>query len=239
MLLGLVGEKDILDPGPSLVRESSHRLGSYCPRMDADLADHDVFDAGDRHQGGPWPEGFWRSETRRAVLVGRQDPGDDLLKQLVEVYPDLRCLMLSARLDKALRWGAILGKGRICHLGGRQYPRPQCEEMRRTQRLIPANDLDLETAVRSVQHETAPTPLLVSLHLDVLQPNLVPEVEGVGLFGTDHAGLRRAMDAVDGGRVVAFEVVAPLLEKSTNSLTALTAAQYLRDNILTWWNRRQ
>lgn len=215
-------------PGEA-IREASRHLTSFSPRLDRDLAHLDVVDL-----GAPDGDRAWFSETRRGLVASGTQPG--LPGRLHSAHPDLTVLVFSAAVAQVLRWGASLGRGRAYALGSRVYDRPTRDEVRNTQRLLPLDELCLETAARTAVEESGNAPLWISLDLDVLEPHLVPGVPIPAPGGCSLPTLRSALRAIPGERVIGFEIGGyPPVEERANFLTALTAAELLRDNILVWW----
>ena len=221
-------------PWGSGVRKASEVVGSFSPRLDLDLADLAPYDA-----GGPEQAPALRPGVRRALITGTDRSSFEKLSQ----HPDICVLVFSDTLKSCCEWWWKLGQGRVYALGGRAYSRSERDAVRDTQRLLPLAEVDLVVAARTAALESGAVPLWVSVNLDVLQPQAVPRGE-YNYFnppgGVDLDTLRTALAALPGERILGFEVTGVQLDDEgwvspANFLSALTAAELLRDNILTWW----
>lgn len=219
---------ELLAPGRE-VREASHRLGSFCPRLDRDLVDADVVDLGSPDPAGPPPA----APTRRAALRGETEPGSPI--GLDASQEQSRVLVLSGSLGDALAWSELLGPGRVYALGGRAYSKASRDALRMRQRLLPLHEVDLKTATLSAVEESEGFPLWIWLHLDLLSASLAPGVAPLAPGGASLETVRAALEAVPGGRVMGFTIAGYPGPEDRNAFIALTAAELLRDNILTWW----
>jgi hypothetical protein len=210
-------------------RRLLERLGSFSPRLNRDLGVVNPRDGGEPSQAGPL-----RGGVRRSTLVEGQ--GQLLPRQLRAAYPDACVLIVAATLVAAAEtWGEGLDAGRVFAIGARSYTAAQRDLLRGRQRLLPLAEVDLLVAARTASLESGYAPLWLVVDLQVLAPHLVPEGLPPAPGGATLEALRSALEAVPGKRVVGFEVTGfPHLE-GRNSLTALTGAELLRDNILTWW----
>lgn len=218
---------ELMAPGRA-VREASRCLTSFSPRLDRDLAELDVVDLGELHEQGPCSP-----QTRRGMVVNGLPP--DFPVKVRAIHPDVAVLVFSAGLSQVLQWGALLGPGRAYAIGGRAYSRSARDEVRNTQRLLPPFEVPLETAAYTAVQESAGAPLWVSVSLDVLEPALVPGVLAPP-GGVSLETLQAALRVIPGIRVIGFEIRDfPAGDEKANFLTALTAAELLRDNILVWW----
>lgn len=214
----------LLAPGDE-ARELSHRLGSYSPRYDKDLAS-----VGPRDGGQPERAGEWRGERRLAVLsaAGRA-VGPERVQR---AHSQARVLCLEGTLEAAADlWGAVLPPGTVVALGCRRYSRSQRDLMRNRQRLLPAHELDLTTAVRSALAESPEATFWVRVGLDVLEGY----GQAVASGGVRFAELREALDVIPGAQVLGFEIVGFPEAPGRNLERALTGVELLRDNILSWW----
>jgi arginase family enzyme len=221
---------ELTAPGPE-VRQASHRLGSFSPRLDRELAELAPLDVGEpRADLGAPPLG---SAVRRAML--RETAPPFAVEALPGSQTSLRVLALGGTLQEACHWGELLGPGRVYALGGRAYDRASRDFLRSTQRLLPWHEIDLKTAVLSAVKESGADPLWVSLGLDLLAPHLVPGVAAVAPGGATLEALQAALETIPGERVIGFAVTGYPDSANRNEFTALTAAELLRDNILTWW----
>jgi hypothetical protein len=210
-------------------RRLLERLGSFSPRLNRDLRVVNPRDGGEPSQAGPL-----RCGVRRAALI--EGHGQLLPGQLRAVYPEVCVLIFAATLVTAAEtWGEGLEAGRVFALGGRSYTAAQRDLLRAGQRLLPLADVDLLVAARTASLESGDAPLWLIVDLQVLAPHLVPEGQPLAPGGATLEALRSALAAVPGQRVVGFEVTGFPHLAGRNSLTALTGAELLRDNILTWW----
>ncbi len=219
---------ELYAPGPFL-RELSQQVGSFSPRLDRDLADLRVWDGGEPESAPPLEQG-----TRRAALL--HGGGHLTPVQLLEAHPEASVLLYAGTLLSATSvWAAALPVGRLYAIGGRTYTREQRDVLRDQQRLLPLAEVSPRLATRSALSESGDSPLFVVVDLAVLEPSLLGSQHPLASGGATLGGLREALEAIPGERVVGFEIgglPAPIEE---NLLAALTAAELLRDNILTWW----
>lgn len=217
---------ELMATGPE-VREASHRLGTFSPSLDRDLADLLVTDAGDPDLGRPFS-----ADLRRAVLIDRREvswPGQ------ASAFPSMRALVVAGDLCLAESWSQALGPGQVWAVGARAYSRQQRDQIRSSQRLLPLHEVELTVALRTAVLESEEEPLWVVVDLNVLHAHLVPGVTCPTPEGASLSTLKQALAAVPGERVVGFELVGYPGFGGRNNFTALTAAELLRDNILTWW----
>jgi hypothetical protein len=221
-------------PGPE-VREASHQLGTFSPRLGSDLADLAVRDAGDSAK----TVGVV-SRIRRGHLCSKSDglpqEGIDPCRART-AFPEARLLDFSGCAAQAVAAGAIWGPGRVYSLGARRYSRETRDQLRNQQRLLPLHEIALQTATLSALQECGNSPLWIRLHLDILQPHLVPGVIAPAAGGASLEALRAALESIPGERVAGFEILGYPQPAGRNRLIALTAAELLRDNILVWWAR--
>lgn len=203
-------------------RQAWDQLGSWSARLDRELGELTVVEQ-QHHAVSP--------AVRQAFLCAQ--PCD--VSPLLSIYPELRALCWGGSLAGALGHASTLGKGRVYALGGRAYSFQQRDALRAEQRLLPLHEVALEVAARSAVEESGHSPLWISLGLDVLAPFLLPELAAPAAGGASLETLRASLEAVPGERVVGFEVTGYRPIEKRIPVTALTAAELLRDNILVWW----
>ena len=219
------GRVALIAPGEE-IRRASDRIGSYSLRLDRDLSSYAVFDDGE-------PDGNREltPESRWALL----DDSNDIRLRFGSVPQTGRVIVFSGSSSLAAAWGSILGKGRVYAVGSRTGSPTLSKLLRDEQRFLPLTEVDPTVAVRSAVDESDSAPLWLCVHLGVLAPHLVPGVMPVAPGGMGLDGLRAALDAIPGHRVIGFEILGYPEPGHRNELIALTAAELLRDNILTWW----
>lgn len=170
------------------------------------------------------------SRCSRHIFVGHQPA--EVLTHLPE---DGRVLFLGAAAEPAVQMGRTLGSGRVTACGLVDYSRPQRDELRRKQRLLPAFELDFETAVRTAGLENGECPLLVSLHLGLFASNYVPNVDESSYKGLDPKVYFSSLGYFPKERVVAFHLWGGP-ESEHDRRTSKLGAEILRDSILHWWS---
>lgn len=236
------------------VREASHLLETYVPRLDRDLVELGVFDGGDLPVDEPEElraglSGLDLNGVKPVFLGGDHTISTFTVERMAELFPDLCVLSFDAHADAYLEYegdhfahatwarrvGEHLGEGRVFLVGARAYTREERDWFSHRQRLLPIFEVDLETAVRTVAAEVGPRPLYVSIDVDVLDPAWAPGVGNPEGLGATYRELRSSLDVLKESQVVAFDVVEVIGGLDPSGRTALTGAELLRDNILTWW----
>lgn len=219
---------ELYAPGPQL-RELSQQLGSFSPRLDRDLADLEVWDGGEPESGAPLA-----ADSRRAALL--HSGGQLTPAQLLQAHPEAHVLLYAGALLSATTvWAPALPCGRLFAIGGRTYSREQRDTLRNSQRLLPLAEVDLRTATLSALQESGDAPLFVVIDLAVVAASELASTRPLAPGGAALAALRQALESLPGQRVVGFEICGLPAPIEENLLAALTGAELLRDNILTWW----
>lgn len=210
------------------VRAESHRLGTFCPRLDRDLSELAPFDAGSSFVPVPPPI---KLATLTDVAHSKERMG-----QLVALYDDIVLISFAGQVQTLCDdWAPRLGRGHIVGIGARTYTRTQRDQMRLNQRFLPLTEIDPLTAARSAVLEHDEAPLWIAVELDILAAHLVPGIPPLAPGGITFTELQLALAAIPGHRVRGFDIIGLPEPCERNTLSILTGVQLLRDNILTWW----
>lgn len=167
----------------------------------------------------------------RQVFVGHQP------SEVLDALPDdVRVLFLGTTAEPVMDMGRSLGSGRVTACGLQHYSQAERDELRNTQRLLPAFEMDFETAIRTAGLENGECPLLVSLHLSLFDANSVPDIIESSLKGLDPKTYFSSLRHFPKEQIVAFHLWgAP--ETGEDRRTFNLGAEILRDSILHWWSK--
>ncbi len=243
---------------PQRVREASDVLEEYSLALDADLADHPFYDAGDIAPAFGNVERSLdriREMARRVVEMGKVPlmiGGEHLVTWPVfqavrERYPDVRVIHLDAHADlradylgerlshaTALRLVADeLPPGRVFQLGIRSATRDEVAYARERTVFHPGRVLEpLRAEVLPALDGDAP--IYVTIDIDVCDPAFAPGTGTPEPGGITSAELLAAIRAFGGRRVVGFDIVeiAPGLDPTER--TVVLGAKALREAILSF-----
>lgn len=220
---------ELYAPGP-LLRELSQQGGSFSPRLDRDLADLDIWDGGEIESAAPLDP-----PTRRAALL--HGGGQLTPEQLLAAHPAASVLLYAGTLLAASSvWASSLPSGRLYAIGGRSYTREQRDLVRGRHRLLPLAEVSPPVATLSALSECGEDdPLFVLVDMAVLNAAQLGSTRPLAPGGATFEELRQALETIPGRRVVGFEICGLPAPIEENLLAALTGAELLRDNILTWW----
>lgn len=245
--------------GSRAIRGESYGIETYSPRLDADLSDCAVFDAGD-------PELCIGDSERALSEIGRLSGeildagklpvmlgGEHLVtlaavREAAKRYPEL-CILhfdahtdlredyLGARLSHATvlrRCWELTGDGRIFQFGIRSGLREEFQWARQHTVLHPFDLEGLGQAVGSLKGK----PVYLTVDLDVLDPSVFP---GTGTPEPDGVSFRQLAEAlqtvVSGSRSCGYRIVgcdmvelAPALDAS--GVSTIVACKLLRELLL-------
>jgi len=235
---------------PAEVRIASDSIESYSARIDRDLLDIDLADAGDISL-----EKLTAEETIEAIAIATARlaatrakvvtfGGDHSIsigtsRGLRAVYTDLVHLVYDAHMDMRPSYdGSDLSHacgtrhmamaGPTCVLGVRSGSR---EEYTDADKMLTAwsEDLAVPKAMTSAMKSA---PVFVSVDMDVLDPSILPGTGNPEPGGPTYREMRDALLGLKGARVVGidFVEVAPAIDSS--GLSPVVAAELARDAIL-------
>lgn len=244
--------------GPQRVREASDVLEEYSLALDADLAGHPFYDAGDVVTAFGNVERSLdrvREMARRVVGMGKiplMIGGEHLVTWPVfqavrERYPDVRVIHLDAHADlradylgerlshaAAIRLVAEeLPPGRVYQFGIRSATGDEVAYARERTVFHPGR------VIEPLRDEVLPQlpedlPLYVTIDIDVCDPAFAPGTGTPEPGGITSGELLAAIHALRGRRVVGFDVVeiAPGLDPTER--TVVLGAKVVRDAILSF-----
>jgi agmatinase len=244
---------------PPRIRAASDSIESYCPRLDADLADHPFVD----HGNLPVPEASAGGEAcvtaisealarlpARGLVIG----GDHLvayapLRRALEHHPDLRILHIDAHTDLRAQWDGerynhatvlrcvldvMPATARLYQWGIRSGLREEFALQRDDPRIVSvANTAEAGLALaRSLAAD--PAPVYVTLDADGLDPSQLPGTGTPEPGGLSYDAVESALVELARGRapVVGADLVevAPTLDPS--GVTDVVAARLARTLLL-------
>ncbi len=235
------------------MRGDSFGLETYSPWQDKDLADYNVFDAGDLTLSISNTETALSpiEETARTIIKDGKLPfmigGEHLvtlgaLRAARDFYPDLHIIHFDAHADlresylgESLshacvirRAWEILGDGRIHQFGIRSGERAEFQWAKTHTRLHHFNFEGLEETLA----EIGGAPVYLTLDLDVLDPSVLPGTGTPEPGGVCFAELIRAIEIVSRANIVGCDIVelCPVYDQSGAS-TAV-ALKILREMLL-------
>lgn len=207
------------------VREASQFLSSFSPRVDQDLRDFPPADTSESTC-------LLGEGSKRLALIGGG------LQEVVDLAAEsmkLQVLLLSSQARPAVELGRSLGPGKVWTVGAWECSRAERDELRRTQRLLSLAEMTLERALRACADEIGAQSLLVSLHLDLFDASVLPEVATATFQGVQPRELFRCLCALRERPPEAFQIWGGPLDGDGSCRTSRLAAEILRDAILTWW----
>lgn len=235
---------------PQAVRDASDSLESWSPQVRRDLEDVDIADEGDLDLAGMSGEKVMAVVAEATARLARTGAlvvtlgGDHSISMgtsagLREVYPDLCHVVFDAHLDlrddyegdpysHACGTRRMAAAGPTCALGIRSGAR---QEFIDADQLLVAwsPDVALPDSMRAA---IGTKPVFISLDIDVLDPSTLPGTGTPVAGGPTYKELRAAVLALADLRIVGLDIleVAPPIDAS--GLTAIVAAELIRDAIL-------
>ncbi len=241
--------------GPRAIRQESFGLETYSPRLDRDLTDCSVFDAGDvelpfgdseatlaliREQTAtilgdgkrPFLLGGEHSLTLGAVQAAL-DQYPDLYLIHFDAHTDLREEYLGVELSHASvirRCWDLMGDGRIAQFGIRSGERAEFLWAKKHTKLRPFDFAGLEEVVASLKK--ADKPIYFTLDLDVLDPGFFPGTGTPEAGGASFRELMKAVDLVMAANVVACDVMELAPGLDTSGVSTATACKVVREMLL-------
>ena len=259
---GRVNQRKGAFQGPGEIRRASDLIETYAPRLDGDLADLVLADAGDVQVPDLAPRDALAAVAtelrqvlvptqRWALLGGDHTTTAAVVEVALEHYPDLRVVQFDAHPDlrteylgEAWNYASAmtrvldrLGPDRLYQIGLRTGDREEWVPPRGT-RLYPGWAGSAADAAASIAEELAGQPLYVTIDIDVLDPSIAPG-HGRARAGRHHGdGSPGGAPTAGRARVIGFDLVEVSPRWDPSGRTAITAAAIVRDAILTWWPRR-
>jgi len=259
---GRVNQRKGAFQGPGEIRRASDLIETYAPRLDGDLADLALADAGDVQVPDLPPREALQavaSELRQALtptqrwalLGGDHTTTAAVVEVAVEHYPDLRVVQFDAHPDLRAEylgetWNYAsamtrvldhLGPDRLYQIGLRTGDREEWVPPRGT-RLYPGWAGSAADAAASIADELSGHPLYVTIDIDVLDPSIAPGTGAPEPGGITVTDLLTALRHLSAARVIGFDLVEVSPRWDPSGRTAITAAALVRDAILTWWPPR-
>ncbi|MBI4494246.1 MAG: agmatinase [Chloroflexi bacterium] len=236
---------------PQRIRQASDVLESYSPRLDRDLVDLRLADAGDLDLDGlSLPEALAAIEAtvaqiRRAglpVLLGGEHTATlAAFTALKRALPGTMLLHLDAHLDlRAAYQGEALGHATWLYHVGRRWGFDQIVQLgvrsgtREEYRLAATcawSSPGLELPAR-VREQLARGPVYVSIDIDVLDPACAPGTGCPEPGGPRYDELEGLLHSLAGLRVVGVDVMEVLPEADPAGITAVAAARLVREAAL-------
>jgi agmatinase len=259
---GRVNQRKGAFQGPGEIRRASDLIETYAPRLDGDLADLVLADAGDVQVPDLSPRDALAAvatelrqvlvPTQRWVLLGGDHTTTAAVVEVaLQHYPDLRVVQFDAHPDlrteylgEAWNYASAmtrvldhLGPDRLYQIGLRTGDREEWVPPRGT-RLFPGWAGSAQDAAASIAEELVGQPLYVTIDIDVLDPSIVPGTGAPEPGGITVTDLLAALRHLAGARVIGFDLVEVSPRWDPSGRTGVTAAAIVRDAILTWWPRR-
>jgi agmatinase len=259
---GRVNQRKGAFQGPGEIRRASDLIETYAPRLDGDLADLVLADAGDVQVPDLPPRDALAAvatelrqvlvPTQRWVLLGGDHTTTAAVVEVaLQHYPDLRVVQFDAHPDlrteylgEAWNYASAmtrvldhLGPDRLYQIGLRTGDREEWVPSRGT-RLFPGWAGSAEDAAASIAEELVGQPLYVTIDIDVLDPSIVPGTGAPEPGGITVTDLLAALRHLARARVIGFDLVEVSPRWDPSGRSGITAAAIVRDAILTWWPRR-
>jgi agmatinase len=236
---------------PPRIREASYALETYSPKLDADLTERPLHDAGDLELpfGQVEPSLALIREAARTVLAAGKHwialGGDHLVAlPLIEealthhpdlvvvhwdAHTDLRDSYLGQRLSHATvmrRVAERLGDGRVYQFGIRSGTREEFEWAKVHTRLFPDR---VAEPLRACLGEWAGRPVYLTLDVDVLDPAFLPGTGTPEPGGITAEEAFAGVLALVGTHLVGIDIVETMPAADLSWRTAVTAAKLVRE----------
>ncbi len=238
---------------PPAIREASDQIETYSPVLDRDLADVAVADAGDLALPiGDVEAAFMMIEEAvaqalaegvvPAMLGGDHAASIPAIRAAARHHARLKVVQLDAHADLRESWMGsalshacvmrraveALGEARIRQLGIRSGTREEYAWMRHHGTRL---GFDRE-ALAALRAWIGDDPVYLTVDLDVFDPAYLPGTGTPEPGGIDWWAFQRFVQAMEGVRIVAFDVMelAPMLDPTGRS--SVWAAKVLRELLL-------
>ncbi|MEG0457530.1 MAG: agmatinase, partial [Oscillospiraceae bacterium] len=237
----------------SVIRNESFGIETYSPYQDKDLADYEIFDAGDLELpfGNPQPAIDNISKMTEKILKDNKIPfmvgGEHLVtlgavKKVYEKYPnlhiihfdahtDLRDEYLGSRLSHASvikRCHDLIGDNKIFQFGIRSGEREEFLWAEKHTHLCKFNFDSLNYAIEKIKNE----PCYFTLDLDILDPSVFPGTGTPEAGGVTFIQLLEAIIKISKLNIVGVDVneLCPVYDQSGSSTA--TACKLIREILL-------
>ena len=191
----------------------------------------------------------WTPEQRLVMLGGDHTATLPVVELMRQAYPDLRVLHLDAHPDTReeflgerycyasvmLRVMELLGEERVYQVGMRTGSREEFE--RRCPHFYPVTEIPPVEAIWRILPALRPSPLYVTLDIDVLDPSEAP-----GTGSPEPGGLRvpelvELLRLLKDCNVVGMDLVEVAYAHDPSGRTGIAASWVLREALLTWWGK--
>lgn len=246
--------------GPDGVRVASDMIESYSPFFDRMLDDYKIWDDGDIAVSS---NGVQKERLESiAKTLGQRIPnnifpvflgGDHavtlpVISVMLKRIPDLEIVHLDAHADcqdsfenerycyatVMRRISELMSPNRIHQLGIRTGIREEYEFCRRNTDFYPLTNGSFLKQAETAASKTYGKPVYVSFDIDVLEPYIAPGTSNPVCGGISMHEARKFIDLFRKHNIIGLDIVevSPLWDPS--QITALAAAEMLRDCILAW-----
>ncbi|MEK7274672.1 MAG: agmatinase [Candidatus Desantisbacteria bacterium] len=238
--------------GPHIIKQMSHLLESYSPRLNRSLQEMKLCDMGGVTFGKDIIESLRliseeieAVNNKKVVVIGGEHTVTvGVVEGLIKRYPDLVIIQMDAHTDLRAEYEGkkyshacvirrcleIVGPERIYQLGIRSGEKEEFELGRQQCHLSPRLILDAVT-LKKLQE----LPIYLTIDLDILDPAYAPGVSVPESCGASPHELFEAIYSLSGLNIIGFDVVEILPSHDIGQITAAIAAKIIREAILTFW----
>ncbi len=243
--------------GPSVVREDSHGIETYCPQLNIDLEDINFADLGSLDV----PVGdakltidyvknatdiLLKNNLNPLIIGGEHSITIGVIKSIINSYPELIMIQLDAHADLRDEWlGSkfshactmkrcleILPSKKILQIGIRSGSKSEFHEMHSTKSLIQhtlgENAKYLEEALNGFKG----APIYLTFDLDWFDPSIMPGTgtpEPGGYFWGDFAAI---IDVIKSHNLIGADVVELSPKLDNTGISSILAAKVIRSLIM-------
>jgi agmatinase len=240
--------------GPHIIKQMSHLLESYSPRLNRSLQDMKLCDMGGVTFGKDIMESLRliseeieAINNKKVVVIGGEHTVTvGVVEGLIRQYPEMVIIQMDAHSDLRSEYEGkkyshacvmrrcleIVGQERIYQLGIRSGEKEEFDLGRQQCHLSSQLMLDAVTLKR-----LQGLPIYLTIDLDILDPAYAPGVSVPESCGVSPHELFDAIYSLSGLNIVGFDVVEILPSHDIGQITATIAAKIIREAILTFWGK--
>lgn len=238
--------------GPHIIKQMSHLLESYSPRLNRSLQEMKLCDMGGVTFGRDIIESLRLIEeeieainNKKVVVIGGEHTITvGVVKGLIKQYPDMVIVQMDAHTDLRDEYEGkkyshacvmrrcleIVGPERIYQLGIRSGEKEEFELGRQQCHLSSQLMLDNIT-MENLQG----IPVYLTIDLDILDPAYAPGVSVPESCGVSPHELFEAIYSLSGLNIIGFDVVEIVPSHDIGQITSAIAAKIIREAVLTFW----